>query len=94
MSVKAKGWKRVRLTLFGLLGFLVLLGVFWDMVPKSVFNVGKLVETIATSPKETVEDIKKIISFLFFCFLCSLSERLVGKVNANGMKKKYHGARN
>jgi hypothetical protein len=87
MSVKAKGWKRVRLTLFWLLGFLALLGFFWDTVPKTVSNVGKLVETIATSPRETVEDIKK--NYQFFVFLFSMFVICMGMTRWAGKRLWY-----
>jgi hypothetical protein len=78
MSVKRRGWQRVSTLVVAPLIVLAVLWSFWQMGPQFVSNLGKLIDSISTSPKlgSWIEDVKK--NYQFYVFLFSMFVLFMG----------------
>jgi hypothetical protein len=72
MSVKSTSWQRIFPIFFTLLFVLLLLLSFWEVGPKILSNLGKLIDTITASPNlaSWIENVEK--NYQFFVFLFSM----------------------
>jgi hypothetical protein len=85
MSVKLPSWQRVLAVFFTALLVLFLLWSFWEVGPKLLSNLAKLIDTIAASPQlgSWIEDVEKNYQFFVFLFstivICMGLTRWLGK---------------
>jgi hypothetical protein len=84
-------WQRVGPIFFALLFVLLLLWSFWNIGPKFVSNIGKLIDTITASPKlgSWIEDVEK--NYQFFVFLLSMFAICMGLSRWLGKRLWYQG---
>ena len=85
MSVKLPSWQHVLSIFFTALLVLGLLWSFWEIGPKFLANLAKLIDTITASPQlgSWIEDVEKNYQFFVFLFstivICMGLTRWLGK---------------
>jgi hypothetical protein len=85
MSVKLPSWHRVLAIFFTLLLVLLLLWSFWEIGPKLLSNLAKIIDTITSSPQlgSWIENVEKNYQFFVFLFstvvICMGLTRWLGK---------------